>query len=63
MCSLGQFSEHPDVENTWGPKTREGESSKETAALRPKLQKDKAWQLMGTNEARNIITFKQISFG
>lgn len=51
------------MENMWGQKPGKQMRSLQTASLSPKLHKEEARPLIGTNEARITISFKQIPFG
>lgn len=59
----GSFFWIRPVENMWGQEPGRQMCSLQTASLGHKLHKEEDWQLIGTNEARITISFKQIPFG
>lgn len=59
----GSFFRIRPMENTWGQEPARQMCSLQTAFLSHKLHKEESWQLIGTNEPRIIISFKQIPLG
>lgn len=59
----GSFFRIRPMENKWGQEPGRQMCSLQTASLSHKLHKEEGWQLIGTNEPRIIISFKQIPFG